>query len=99
MQFIEKIEINLENCEIITFSAAEIGTFEINGTHFEYKRSGASAIIKTLCSDEFLIEIFSQANRKENFCFSCGTDILPFDRLSGVSDIASCGVFLRGRQL
>lgn len=94
MNGISKIELTLENCEVITIDGKYIGDFNVLNIRTDIRRLAANCISRTKSCDSFTMEVYRDAN-VVNFPFGFedrhGTKI--FDRIMTYSDITGVTVY------
>lgn len=94
MNGISKIEIVLENCEVITINEKYIGDFNISNIHTDISRMGCNYIGKMQCCDSFLIEIYRDANVvNKPFGYEDENQTKIFERIALYNDITSIDVY------
>ena len=91
---IRKLELNLENCDVVTIDGKYIGHFHAGDIRKSISRMGCNWIdVQEICH-EFCIEIHPDANKMMHE-FGCEEfAVLTFDRLSQHSDITSITIYL-----
>lgn len=95
MNGISRIELGLENCEVITIDGKYIGSFDASNIHTDISRMGCNYIGKSQSCDSFAIEIYRDANII-NRPFGIENDddyIKIFERITKYNDITSVTVY------
>ena len=94
MNGISKIEIGLENCEVITIDGKYIGDFDVYNICTNISRMGCNYIGKAKSCDSFIIEIYRDANVVNNpFGTEDDNDGKIFERIKQYNDITSVTVY------
>lgn len=90
---IEKIELVLENCEVITIDGKYIGAFYINNIKTNISRVACNSVQKYSTSDDILIEILKDGDI-EHLPFGIEDyKTTVFNRLTKVNDITHVEVY------
>lgn len=94
MNGISKIEIGLENCEVITINGKYIGGFNVSNIHTDISRLGCNYIGKMQCCDSFMIEIFRDANViNKPFGYEDENGTYIFQRIEQYNDIVNVKIY------
>lgn len=94
MNGISKIEIILENCEVITIEGKYIGAFDVSNIHTSISRMGCNHIGKMQCCESFIIEIYRDANViNKPFGYEDEDQTKIFERIALYNDITSIEVY------
>lgn len=89
MSKVSKIELILENLEVITIDSEDIGGIDIGDIKTRVQRMACNSINKYSYSDDIAIEIRKSANKLFNYFEIEGAEELIFNRLTQCNDIAS----------
>ena len=89
MSKVSKIELILENLEVIVIDSEDIGGIDIGDIKTRVQRMACNSINKYSYSDDIAIEIHKSANKLFNYFEIEGAEELIFDRLTHNSDITS----------
>ena len=93
MRKVVKIEIGLENVDVIEFPEKDIGHIQIKGIHSEIQTIGSGTALEFVSCTDFLLELKSDHEHHE---FGMDNDSFKksaFSRLSDCDDITSCELF------
>ena len=96
---IDKIEIGLENCELITIDGEHIGELNIEDIKYSINRIACNAILELYTCSHFSMSIHRDANKGEKTVSTVGVlDELrqPLNRLNKYPDITSLYVYFAG---
>ena len=95
MNGISKIELGLENCEVITIDGKYIGAFDVSNIQTHIRRMGCNYIGKYNSCESFAIEIHRSGNtvNKPFGIEDVGHNESIFDRLLKYRDITSVTVY------
>ena len=89
---IKKIEIILENCEVITIDGVHIGDFEVSGLETKIRRVACNSISKSTVANKFLMSVYRDANIGKPSMWTVGglNELTKgLDRLHNSKDITS----------
>ena len=89
MSKISKIELILENLEVIVIDSEDIGGIDIGNIKTRIQSMGSNSINKYLYSDDIAIEIYKSGNKLFNSLGIEGAEEYVFNRLTCNPDIAS----------
>ena len=89
MSKVSKIELILENLEVITIDSEDIGGIDIGDIKTRVQSMGSNSINKYLYSDNIAIEIYKTGNKLFNSFGIEGAEEYVFNRLTQWNDIAS----------
>ena len=89
MSKVSKIELILENLEVITIDSEDIGGIDIGDIKTRIQSMGSNSINKYLYSDNIAIEIYKTRNKLFNSFGIEGAEEYVFNRLTQWNDIAS----------
>ena len=91
MKEVKSIEVILENCECIPFSAEQIGAFWCSDVTADIGRIACGSIAKQIRCKELFLHLRSHANEKYN-AFGQQSNDTAFKRLLQHNDITSIGI-------
>ena len=92
MSKVSKIELILENLEVIIIDGEDIGGIDIDDIKTRIQRIACNSINKYNYSDNIAIEIYKGGNKLFNSLGLQGTEEYAFDRLTQWNDIATIEV-------
>lgn len=97
---ISKIELILENCEVITISGKYIGSFEVNNLQTSIRRTAINSIDKVQECESFVLSVYRDANVIQNTFLDTGHyKVIIFDRIHNYKDITAIEVhFTNGKK-
>lgn len=92
MRSVSRIDIVLENCEVICVPAESIGRFYVSGIYRTISMVAVNSINEATRCKEFFIELLPTANDPAVFRLAFGEGALPFDRLTRHHDVCAIDV-------
>jgi hypothetical protein len=92
MRSVSRIDIVLENCEVIGVPAENVGEMRISGISRTISRIAVNSINETTRCKEFFIELLPSANETAAFQLTFDDGFLPFERLTLHHDICAIDV-------
>lgn len=95
MRNVSRIDIVMENCEVLGLPAASVGAMSVRGIERTIGRIAVNAITEMVRCGEFSIELLPNANVTERYLDGWGARSdgdLPFKRLQAHNDICAIDV-------
>lgn len=93
MRRVERIDIVLENCEVIEIKAEDTGTIYVGEIYRTIWRVASNSISEIVRSKSVIIELLDRANCSESYANTwSGNEELPFDRLTKHRDICALDI-------
>lgn len=93
MRRVERIDIVLENCEVIKIRAEDSGSCYVGEIDRTIRRVASNSISEVARSKSVIIELLDRANCSESYATTWdGNEELPFDRLTKHRDICALDI-------